>query len=149
MIADVLSPLCFSNELFQFGVQRIASRNDPDRFAVLDHGYVAEAVFVHHKQRVPERFVGIDCARRGGHHIGQPGRPRIAPSRDHAKYHIALGKNSDQAFVFDDHDGADVPVCHQFGGLADSGLRWSNQDFLLLHDASNALIEHIGRQTLY
>ena len=47
-LADVLSPLYFSRELFHVGVKCVASRYDSYRFAAFDNRNVADPVFIHH-----------------------------------------------------------------------------------------------------
>ena len=78
-----------------------------------------KAPLVHYQQRVPERLVWIDSVRCGGHHVSKACRPGVKPLRDDAKHDVALGKDSDQALVFNDHDCADVLVRHELCGFAD------------------------------
>jgi hypothetical protein len=105
---------------------------------------VAKAVLVHHEQGVTERFVGIHSLRFVRHHLGQLGGLRIESLRHDAKHGIAFGKNSDQAFVFDDHDCAYVLACHQLGGFADGSFGRGSEKLFSLHHLFHPLTEHRG-----
>ena len=51
---NMFAALRFRFELLQFGIQRVARRDNSDDLAVFDHRYVSEAILVHHEQRVSE-----------------------------------------------------------------------------------------------
>ena len=50
-------------------------------------------------------------------------RPGVQPARHDAKHRVAFGEDADEALVLDDHDCADVLLCHEHGGFADGGRR--------------------------
>ena len=144
LLLPVLSPPDFGRELLQFRIHGAASRNDSDRLAPFDDRQVAESVFLHYDQAIAEWRVGIDCLGRAGHHLRKSRGLGIESPCHDSKYDIALGKYSNEAIVFNDHDCADILGRHELGGFADEGPWRGLENLSSLHDASGRSIEHPG-----